>query len=74
MTFSNVSHCLAAANRSFPPSKTLGTFWALASFVTLEVNVGDGHDDYTRNDYCLGDPRLNRSFGRTEIAMGMTRA
>jgi hypothetical protein len=28
---------------------------------------GDERDDYTRNDYCLGDPRLNRICSRVEI-------
>jgi hypothetical protein len=42
----------------------------LYSFELLKPTwPGDGHDDYNRNDYYLGDPWLNRNFSRTEIAI-----
>ena len=31
--------------------------------------TGDGRDVCNRNDYYLGDPRLNRVFSRVKIAM-----
>jgi hypothetical protein len=47
----------------------MGEFWIAGSLDLLKPTwPGDRRDDWNRNDYYLGNPRLSRAYGCAKIA------